>query len=72
MGVDKMTHFSDPEKPNIEDAKKREMDRVWKKGLIGDVTYLRSLFLLGYLSDEANTELNLLKLDGKQRDIRLG
>jgi hypothetical protein len=41
------------------------MDQCWRKGEIGDATYLRSLFIAGYLPDEANTELNLLKLERK-------
>jgi len=58
-----MTHFSDPEKPKIEDAKKRELDRLWRSGQILDNTYLRSLFLLGYTPADAITELGLLRLD---------
>jgi hypothetical protein len=60
-----MTHFSDPEKPKDDDMKKLRMDQAWRKGLIGDPTYLRSLFIMGYLPKDANTELNLLKLERK-------
>ena len=33
---------------------------------MGDATYLRSLFLLGYKPDEVNTELNLLKMEKRR------
>jgi hypothetical protein len=66
-----MTHFSDPEMSKIKDSRKREFDRMWRKGEILDNTYLRSLFILGFLPDEARTELSLLKMDVKQRGIRL-
>jgi hypothetical protein len=58
-----MTHFSDPEKPKDDDMKKLRMDQVWRKGLIGDATYVRSLTFCGYLPSEAATQLNLLKLE---------
>ena len=56
----------DPERPAIYDARIREFGRLWKSGAIGDATFLRSLFIMGKLPDEANTELNLLKLEKKQ------
>lgn len=60
-----MTHFSDPERPADIDMKKLRMDQHWRKREIGDCTYLRSLFIMGYLPDEARTELKLLKMEGK-------
>ncbi len=60
-----MTPFSDPERPRDRDMTKLRMDQHWRKHEIGDPTYLRSLFILGYLPDEANTELRLLKMEGK-------
>lgn len=56
-------HFSDPERSADIDMKKLRMDQHWRKREIGDATYLRSLFIMGYLPDEANTELRLLKLE---------
>ena len=56
-------HFSDSERPQLLDMQKLRMDQLWRKKQIGDATYLRSLFIMGYLPDEANTELNLLKLE---------
>ena len=53
----------DPETPAVLDARIREFGRMWKRGEIGDATFLRSLFIAGYLPDEAQTELNLLKLE---------
>lgn len=58
-------HFSDPERPALLDMQKLRMDQLWRKKQIGDATYLRSLFIAGYLPDEANTELNLLKIERK-------
>ena len=34
-------------------------------GEIGDATYLRSLFIMGYASRDAAAELNLLKMERK-------
>jgi hypothetical protein len=58
-------HFSDPERPAWIDMQKLRMDQCWRKGEIGDATYLRSLFIYGYLPDEAIAELNLLKMERK-------
>ena len=58
-----MTHFSDPERPAGIDMQKLHMDQHWRKREIGDATYLRSLFIMGYLPDEARTELSLLKME---------
>lgn len=55
-------HFSDPETRQILDDRKRQRDNEWLKGQIGESTYLRSLFILGYLEKDARTELNLLRL----------
>jgi hypothetical protein len=54
---------SDPERPQLLDMQKLRMDQCWRKGQIGDHTYLRSLFFYGYSSADATTELNLLKLE---------
>ena len=58
-----MTSYIDPERTRLGDVKKLRMDQCWRKKEIGDATYLRSLFIMGYLPDEANTELRLLKLE---------
>ena len=60
-----MIPHSDPERPAHLDMQKLRMDQLWRKGQIGDATYCRSLFSMGYLPDEAVTELNLLKLERK-------
>lgn len=65
-----MTHFSDPEMFKIKDSRKREFDRMWRKGEILDNTYLRSLFILGFLPDEANTELNMLKMEKTRFEVK--
>lgn len=59
-----MIDRSDPERPKLLDIKKLRMDQHWRKREIGDATYLRSLFIMGYLPDEANAELKLLKMEG--------
>lgn len=53
----------DPEKPALLDMQKLRMDQCWRKKQIGDQTYLRSLFFMGYLPKDATTELNLLKME---------
>lgn len=53
----------DPERPAIYDASIRRLGMYWKQGLIGDMTFLRSLIVMGKLPDEANTELNLLRME---------
>jgi hypothetical protein len=42
------------------------MDQCWRRGEIGDPTYLRSLVIYGYTPAEANTELSLLKLESRR------
>ena len=58
-----MTSYIDPERTESDVVRKLRMDQCWRKKEIGDATYLRSLFIMGYLPDEANTELRLLKLE---------
>ena len=60
-----MIPCSEPERPALTDMQKLRMDQCWRKGEIGDATYLRSLFIMGYSSTDAVTELNLLKLERK-------
>ena len=45
--------------------RKLQRDNEWLLNQIGEATYLRSLMILGYLPDEARTELKLLKMRGK-------
>ena len=69
-----MVHNTDSERPALLDMQKLRFDQLWRKGEILDATYLRSLFIIGYLPDEANTELNLLKMersDAVARDVLL-
>lgn len=42
-------------------------DHDWRDGLIGDAAYTASLIGLGYMPRDAETELNLLKLDAPAR-----
>lgn len=58
-----MISHHDPERLQQLDMQKLRMDQAWRNSLIGDATYLRSLTFYGYLPKEANTELNLLKLE---------
>lgn len=53
----------DPERPALLDMHKLRLDQYWRKREIGDRTYLRSLFNMGYLPRDANVELNLLRLE---------
>ncbi len=61
-------HFNDPERPAELDMRKLSMDQAWRKGQIGDATYVRSLTFYGYLPKEATVELNLLKLENEWKD----
>ena len=58
-----MIDHADPERSQLLDMQKLGLDQRWRKGEIGDSTYLRSLFIMGYVPRDANTELNLLKLE---------
>ena len=60
-----MIPFSDSEHPQLLDMQKLRMDQAWRKGLIGDATYVRSLSFCGYLPKDATVELNLLKMERK-------
>ena len=61
-----MIPFSEPERPALNDMAKLRMDQYWRRGAIGDSTYLRSLFIMGFLPDVANSELNLLKIESRR------
>ena len=54
---------SDPEFAQAFDIQKLRMDQLWRKGSIGDITYIRSLTFAGYLPKDATVELNLLKME---------
>ena len=58
-----MIPHTEPERPAMLDWQKLQLDQHWRKGAVGDVTYLRILFLIGYAPRDARTELNLLKLE---------
>lgn len=60
-------HFSDQEARQILNERKMARDAEWLRGVIGDATYLLSLRILGYLPDEAKTELSLLSVDQRRR-----
>ena len=40
-----------------------KLDQYWRRGQIGDVTYIRSCMLNGDTPADANTRLNLLKME---------
>lgn len=66
-----MTPFTDSKRSSQLDMQKLRMDQAWRKGLIGDATYIRSLSFYGYLPKDANVELSLLKLE-KRPCVRSG
>lgn len=55
-------HFSDSERPALLDMHKLRLDHAWRKSEIGSITYLRILMQQGYVPRDAQTELNLLRL----------
>jgi hypothetical protein len=57
-----MIHFSDPESRKLLEERKAQRDNELLLGQVGEATYLRSLMILGYLPDEARTELKLLRM----------
>ena len=59
-------HFSDPEARHLLDIRKQQRDAEWLRGQIGEETYKLSLRILGYLPREAQTELNLLKMERRR------
>ena len=56
-------HFSDSERPALLDMQKLRMDQCWRRREITDLTYLRILVQQGYVPRDAQTELNLLRLE---------
>lgn len=61
---------AEPERTQILSFRKYRFDQLWLEGKILDNTYLRSLFIDGYLPDEANTELRLLRMKKAERARR--
>lgn len=56
-------HPSDPERSQTLDWQKVQLDQHWRRGQVGDVLYLRVLVQQGYAPRDAQTELNLLRLE---------
>ena len=61
-------HYSDQEARQILNERKMQRDAEWLRGVIGDDTYLLSLQILGYLPQDAKTELSLLSVDSRRRN----
>ena len=61
-------HYSDQEARHLLDIRKQQRDAEWLRGVIGDDTYLLSLQILGYLPQDAKTELSLLSVDSRRRN----
>lgn len=58
-----MISWHDPEARMLLDDRKRERDNEWLRRQVGDATYLIGLRILGYLPKDAQTELNLLRME---------
>jgi hypothetical protein len=58
-----MTSWHDPEARQMLDDRKRQRDNEWLRRQVGDATYLTGLRILGYLPRDAETELNLLRME---------
>lgn len=52
------------------ELKLRRFDRLWQAGEILDNTYLRSLFIVGLLPDEARSRLSCLRMDKMKHEAR--
>lgn len=61
-----MLHYSDPESRALLAERKRLRDLEYLRGQVGEATYLRSLMIMGYLPDEARTELWHLNSERKR------
>ena len=61
-----MPTISEPRWPALAERAAR-FDRLLTEGAIGEATYLRSLFIDGWLPDEARTRLKLLKMSQQWR-----
>ena len=53
------------EREALKELSLRRLDRLWLDRQILDNTYLRSLFIAGLLPDEANSRLNMLRMEKK-------
>lgn len=60
----------DPECPALLDMQKLRLDQCWRKKEIGNLTYLRSLFIMGYSPTNANVELNMLRMEKRDATPR--
>jgi hypothetical protein len=55
--------FSDPERSALQELAKHRFDQCWRRGEIGDATYLRSMVFAGEDPKDAASRLRLLKQD---------
>jgi hypothetical protein len=62
-----MIDSRDPEAPALRRDAHWRLSAEFLRGTIGEATYLRSLFILGYLPAEAQTELAHLKMEMARR-----
>jgi hypothetical protein len=53
----------DPERRALWAQEKLRMDDLWRRGVIGDATYVASLLGLGYGARDARWELSLLEME---------
>lgn len=60
------------ESPVHREIRACQFDAYLLDRMIGEPTYLRSLFIVGFLPDEARTRLNLLKMSElwRNRNVR--
>lgn len=58
-----MIAFSDPERPHLQELAKHRIDQAWRRGTIGDITYIRSLVFAGEDPSDAASRLNMLKAE---------
>lgn len=56
-------NWHDSEARMLLDDRKRERDNEWLRRQVGDATYLIGLRILDYLPRDAETELNLLRME---------
>lgn len=58
-----MIAFSDPERSALQELEQHRIEQAWRRGAIGDSTYLRSLVFAGETPADAASRLRMLKAD---------
>lgn len=61
-----MISHSDPERPALRLHEQHRMEQAWRRGAIGDTTYVRALVFAGEAPADAASRLRMLKAEPRQ------